>query len=307
VPSTLKIWQSLADPTRLRIIPLLYLEELTVSELQEVLAMGQSRISTHLAQMKTTGLLKDRREGKSAYYSLKPDFIPQKMLEAALDASKHLPERQRDEAGLKMILQKRKESARLHFNQVAGRFDRSYGPGRSWQALSHMLLHLVPHVVIADLGSGEGLVSQLLARKAKHVIAVDNSEKMVTFGRGQAKKKGLKNLEFRKGDLEQPPLEKNSVDIVLLSQALHHAANPERAICAAYEILRKNGQILILDLHEHRFDQAREFYGDHWLGFSNVNLHTWLKKAGFHDISVEIVARENQPPHFQSLLASGQK
>src|SRR6185437_15747489 len=134
-----------------------------------------------------------------------------------------------DQLNLKRIVVRRSQQAELYFNQVAGRFDRSYGPGRSWQAFGQLLLRILPPLVIADLGSGEGLLSELLALRAKKVIAVDNSEKMVSFGAEKAKRNGLKNLEFRLGDLENPPIEPQSVDLVVLSQALHHAAEPAKA------------------------------------------------------------------------------
>ncbi len=136
------------------------------------------------------------------------------------------------------MLARRKEQAQVFFNQVAGRFDRVYGPGRSWQAFGHLLLRILPPLVVADLGAGEGLLSELLARRCKKVIAVDNSEKIVAFGAAKAKKNGLKNLEFRQGDLQNPPIEASSVDLVILSQALHHAEIPADAIAAAHKILR---------------------------------------------------------------------
>ena len=169
-----------------------------------------------------------------------------------------------------------------------------------------MLLRILPPLVVADLGAGEGLLSELLARRCKKVIAVDNSEKIVAFGAAKAKKNGLKNLEFRQGDLQNPPIEANSVDLVILSQALHHAENPAAAIAAAHKILRSGSQILILDLLKHNFDKARELYGDRWLGFAESDLHRWLESAGFKKIEISIVAAEEQPPHFQTILAGGE-
>ncbi|MDX2225747.1 MAG: metalloregulator ArsR/SmtB family transcription factor [Verrucomicrobiae bacterium] len=307
MPSTLKVWKILTDTTRLRVLALLHQEALTVSELQEILSMGQSRISTHLAQLRDSGLLVIRREGKKSFYSLSKEAVQSTIVAAALEAAREVPERTKDMAALKLILQKRKETARLFFNQVAGRFGRNYGPGRSWQAFAQMALCLMPDCLIADLGSGEGLVSQLLARHARKVIAVDNSDKMVAFGRDQARKNGIKNIEFRQGDLENPPVDRESVDVVLLSQALHHASNPERALQAAYQILKKGGRVLVLDLNEHSFDQARDLYGDHWLGFSQSDLHGWLTRAGFRNIFMEIVAREEKAPNFQTVLAYARK
>ena len=169
-----------------------------------------------------------------------------------------------------------------------------------------MLLRILPPLVVADLGAGEGLLSELLARRCKKVIAVDNSEKIVAFGAAKAKKNGLKNLEFRQGDLQNPPIEANSVDLVILSQALHHAADPAAALASAAKLLKSGGQILILDLLKHNFDKARELYGDRWLGFAESDLHRWLEAAGFKKIEISIVAAEEQPPHFQTILASGE-
>ncbi len=160
-------------------------------------------------------------------------------------------------------------------------------------------------MVVADLGAGEGWLSQLLARRAEKVIAVDNSPKMVAFGRAESKKKNIPNLEYRLGDLADPPIPPRSVDIVILSQALHHSPNPQQAVAAAAKLLRKGGRLVILDLNQHHFDQARELYGDHWLGFSEADLHEWLAAAGLQQIEVQLLTPEPDPPHFQPTLASG--
>lgn len=307
--ATLKHLRALADPTRLRIIALLEHDELSVNELQEVTRLGQSRISTHLGLLQEAGLLQSRREGKRTFYRWKAqgDSAGRDFLKLALRGARELPESPADQVNLKRVLSRRNEQAQVYFNQVAGRFDRSYGPGRSWQAFGQLLLHVLPPLVVADLGSGEGLLSELLARRCKKVIAVDNSEKMVTFGKHKAKKNGLKNLEFRLGDLQEPPLDPQSVDLVVLSQALHHAEEPGRAVASAWRILRPGGQLMILDLLQHQFEQARELYGDRWLGFAESDLQRWLEAAGFQKIEISVVAREEQPPHFQTLLAAATK
>jgi len=307
--STLKSLRALSDPTRLRIVALLEKDELSVNELQEVTRLGQSRISTHLGLLADCALVKSRREGKRTFYKLNPqaDSVASEFIQLAIRGSKELAEHGDDQINLKRVLARRKEQAQVFFNQVAGRFDRVYGPGRSWQAFGHLLLRILPAITVADLGSGEGLLSELLARRCKKVIAVDNSEKIVAFGAAKAKKNGLKNLEFRRGDLQNPPIEAGSVDLVILSQALHHAGNPAEAIAAAHRILRSGGQILILDLLKHNFDRARDIYGDQWPGFAECDLHRWLEAAGFKKIEISIVAAEEQPPHFQTILAGGEK
>ncbi len=306
---SLKVLRALADPTRLRIMALLEKSELSVRELQEATGMGQSRISTHLGLLQEAGLVDSRREGKRTFYQLPAGAEPRvrELLTIGGRGARELPEYEPDQLNLKRILERRQDQAQVYFNQVAGRFDRSYGPGRSWQAFGQLLLRILPPVVVADLGSGEGLLSELLARRCQRVIAVDNSEKMVAFGANKAKRNGLKNLEFRLGDLQEPPIASASVDLVILSQALHHAPEPARAVAGAYRILRPGGQVMILDLLRHHFVQARELYGDHWLGFAESDLQRWLEAAGFKQLEIAVVAREEQPPHFQTVLAGGRK
>jgi SAM-dependent methyltransferase/DNA-binding transcriptional ArsR family regulator len=301
------LWQTLHDPTRLRILALLEKEELSVAELQDILHLGQSRISTHLAHLRRAGLVEPRREGKRTYYSIVGKLAPETrhILEAAWTTLREVPAAKADPAGLKLVLEKRRSAARDYFNRVAGRLGKSFCPGRTWTEIGPLLAQLVPHVVVADLGAGEGWLSQLLARRAEKVIAVDNSPKMIAFGRAEAKKKGIPNLEYRLGDLAEPPIPPRSVDLVILSQALHHAVNPQAALAAAARLLRKGGRLIVLDLNQHHFDQARELYGDHWLGFSEADLHAWLGAAGLRDIEVTLLTPEAEPPHFQPALASG--
>lgn len=306
---TLKSLRALSDATRLRIVALLERDELSVNELQEITRMGQSRISTHLGLLADCELVKARREGKRTFYKLNPaaDGPTGEFIQLAIKGAHELPEHAHDLINLKRILNRRREQAQLFFNQVAGRFDRVYGPGRSWQAFGHLLLRILPPLTVADLGAGEGLLSELLARRCKKVIAVDNSEKIVEFGAAKAKKSGLKNLEFRLGDLQHPPIEPTSVDLVILSQALHHAEDPAAALLSAARLLKPHGQLLILDLLAHKFEDARRLYGDRWLGFAESDLHSWLEAAGLKKIEISVVAREEQPPHFQTILATAEK
>src|SRR5205809_2264397 len=206
--------------------------------------MGQSRISSHLAQLKHAGVVEDRRAGKNVYYGLtekeERNSARAKVNELTRALAREMPETARDRTALQLTLRKRRDKAREYFDQLAGKFGRSYVPGRSWQALAHTMISLLPALTVADLGAGEGTLSQLLAKTARKVVAVDNSPKMVEFGSKLAKQHGVKNLEYRLGDLEDPPVAKGSVDLVLLSQALHHAIKAERAVQAAHRILQRN-------------------------------------------------------------------
>jgi ubiquinone/menaquinone biosynthesis C-methylase UbiE/DNA-binding transcriptional ArsR family regulator len=296
----------MADPTRLRLHALLEHYELSVNEIQEITQMGQSRISTHLAQLQKEGFVQSRREGKRVYYGLsKGEGIQEPMVvELALKAGKSLELYASDSLNLTRIIDRRQDQAKEYFNQVAGRFDRQYGPGRSWQAFGQLLLRMMPALDIADLGSGEGLLAELLALNARSVIAVDNSQHMVDYGTKKAMENGLDNLEFRLGDLVHPPIDDTSRDVVILSQALHHATSPMKAIASAFRILRPGGRLLILDLLKHDFSEAKELYGDHWLGFDSGELMQWLQSAGFAHIDIETVAKEEEPPYFQTVLAA---
>ena len=288
----------LADATRIRLVALLARDELSVNELQEITHMGQSRISTHLGLLQKHGYLSSRREGKRVFYSLLDlkDGPDKSLLDITLEGASGLEEFESDSINLKRILERREDQAKVYFNQVAGRFDRSYGPGRSWQAFGHLLLRLIPKLDIADLGSGEGLLSELLAMNAKSVIAVDNSQSMVDFGSRKAKENKIFNLEFRQGDIMQPPIDDQSVDVVILSQALHHAEDPAVALKSAYKILRPEGKLLVLDLLKHDFEDAKSLYGDVWMGFEESLLQKWLEKAGFTQIEIEVVAKESEHP-----------
>lgn len=304
--STINFLRVLSDATRLRLMMLLVEEELTVAELQEVLGMAQSRISASVGQLKREGLAQDRRVGKNIYYSAKGDQTG--VVRAILDSARSdIAEAARDRAALGLTMRKRKDRAAEYFNKLAGRFGRVYVPGRSWEALAHALLGLLPPMVIADLGAGEGTLAQLMARTAKKVIAVDNSEKMVEFGSALAREHGFQNLEYRLGDVEDPPVSPRSVDLVLFSQVLHHVPNPARAIAAAAKILKPGGRIAILDLAAHSYEQARELYAHVWLGFSEIELHQMLKNAGFSGTASSVVSREAQAPHFQTLLVTASK
>jgi ArsR family transcriptional regulator len=196
---------------------------------------------------------------------------------------------------------------RRYFDELAGKFGRQYVPGRSWKGIAEALLKLMPPMIIADLGAGEGTISQLMAQRARKVIAIDNSEKMVEFGSELAKKHGIGNLEYRLGDIEDVPIRSGSVDLAFLSQALHHAVHPERAIAEAARILKPGGKIAVLELNRHHFEEAREMYADLWLGFTELDMERYLKGADFKNVETAIVYREQEAPYFETLLATGEK
>jgi ArsR family transcriptional regulator len=308
VADLLKALRLLADESRLRILRLLHAEELSVAELQEILGMGQSRISMQLAQLKQAGLIDVRRAGQKSLYKMTDLRNGHSMLQSLIrEAGKEVVGASQDDRGLRLILDKRKDKLRGYFDDLAGRFGRHYVPGRSWKGLAEMFLKLMPPLVVADLGAGEGTLSLLMTQRASRVIAVDHSQKMIDYVCDVAKRNGVKNLEYRLGDLEEVPIADVEVDLVLLHQSLHHALHPSKAIEEAWRILKPGGRIVVMDLLKHRFEEAREMYADVWLGFSQVELMDLLKNAGFASVEISVVHREDEAPHFETLLAVADK
>lgn len=306
MPSIVKILRVVADPNRLRILFLLKDEELSVAELQEILVMGQSTISTHLSQLKQVGLVEDRRTGKNNLYRLGPaggspldDILARAVAE--------IPEAAHDQAELRRVLRKRQDKMRNFFDSVAGRLGKDYVPGQSWKSVAEALLRLMPPMTIADLGAGDGTFALLLAQGAKRVIAVDTSVRMIEVGRELAQKNGIGNVEFRPGDMEEVPIGSAEMDLVFFSQSLHHALHPDRALKEAFRILSPGGRVVVLDLLKHRFEEARELYADEWLGFSEADVESMLEKAGFTAIQTSVVYKDPEAPQFQTLLGIATK
>ena len=307
--SIVKMLKVVADPNRLRILLLLEAEELSVAELQEILGMGQSTISTHLSQLKQVELVEDRRTGKSNLYrgssSVQAGGSP--MDEILAKAKDEIEEASADQAAMRRVLRKRQDKTRAFFDSVAGRLGKDYVPGKSWKSVAEALLLLMPPLVVADLGAGEGSSALLLSRRAVRVIAVDSSARMIEVGREQARRHGVKNIDYRLGDMEEVPIGDAEVDLVFFSQSLHHALHPERALAEAARILVAGGRVVILDLVKHRFEEARELYADEWLGFSEAELELMLQNAGFDHVEAAVVDKEPDSPQFQTLLVVGEK
>ncbi len=299
----------LSDPTRVRILALLRHEELSVAELQEILDMGQSRISSHLALLRSGALVEDRKDGKRTYYSIAADLPAQgrSLMEAAIRSVDDGEDMRRDRELLRRTLESRRQKAEKYFDEIAGKLGHNYCPGRSWEAIGHFLFHLIPSIDIADLGAGEGAISLLLARQAHYVFCIDRSARMVEVGSRIARENGISNLEYKLGDIEKVPLPDECVDLSLMSQSLHHAAHPAKAVSEAARILRPGGLLVILDLKEHSFEKARDMYADLWLGFRENDLYTWLRSCGLVKVETQVVMREAVEPHFETILAVARK
>ncbi len=296
----------LGDDVRLRLIRLLGKEQLNVKELTAILGIAQSGVSRHLGLLRKSGLVEERREGGFAYYSLRPDGAGKALplwdaLEAALPSADDDPELQADDARLLEVLRLRKEDFQAH-GSSAGQLV----PGRSWAAWSRALGHLLPRLTVVDAGCGEGYLALEAARWAAQVIAVDSSRDVLKRARHLARKRAVTNIVWKEGRIEALPIDDASVDVVLLSQALHHVPQPEEALRDAVRVLRPGGVVLVLELRAHGQDWVRERLGDRWLGFRDEALEDWLFRAGLEDVRVEVGARLKGDP-FTVLVASGRK
>lgn len=303
-----ELLQLLSDSTRLRMLRVLSKEELSVAELQEILEMGQSRISSHLSLLRRNEMVVDRKDGKKTYYTLKLDKSPEfDILRLALSEDYEEDFWVKDQSGLTRILERRRLESEKYFDEVADRLGKHYVPGRSWESIGHFLFRIVPPIVVADLGAGEGMISQLLAERAKKVYCIDSSKSMVRIGSELAQKKNLSNLIYKLGDIEKVPLGDASVDLALMSQSLHHARHPEKALQEAFRILSPGGQLVVLDLKKHGFEKAHELYGDLWLGFGENQLYKMISETGFKKTKVETVSKEEKEPFLETILAMGEK
>ncbi|MAF64349.1 MAG: transcriptional regulator [Planctomycetes bacterium] len=301
---TSRLLKALADETRLRILHLLAREELSGTDLMEILNVGQSRISTHLTLLKEVGLVSDRRVGRRTHHSIAPGPAAG-LWETALAAGGPTPEFEADLAGLDALRGRRQEARRAYFDRVAAHFGEVLLPGRTWEGLARALLQLAPRGRYLDVGIGDGLLTLMLAEVAETVSAVDISPEMLTQLERRARERGIENVEWIEGELEDLPLPDASHDCAVLSQALHHAARPERAVAEAWRVLAPGGRILVLDLLAHTEEWVRDKHQHAHLGFTEAALADILTSTGFADVRVQRAARDPQPPHFMTLVATG--
>jgi ArsR family transcriptional regulator len=300
---TSRLLRALADETRMRILHLLAQEELSGTDLMEILNMGQSRISTHLALLKEVGLVQDRKAGRRIFYSIAPGPAAG-FWEDVLAENTTAPEFEADAAGLRVLRERLKSERRAYFDRVAASFGDELLPGRTWEGLARAVLQLAPRARYADLGIGDGLLTLMLAEVATRVTAVDISAEMLGQLAARAKQKGIANIELVEGDIEDLPLPDASHDVVVASQALHHARSPARCLAEARRILVRGGRLLVIDLLAHTEEWVREKLGHLHLGFTEASLEQMLVQAGFEKVRVARVARDPQPPHFMSLVAT---
>jgi SAM-dependent methyltransferase len=304
------LYRLLGDEARLRLLRVLGRERLNVTELTRIVGLAQSGVSRHLGMLKDAGLVSEEKDAGYTYFRLAPALSEngQGALWAALQEQFAAAARDTavlaDEARLQEVLRLRKENFESHVADA--RDARQFVPGRSWAAWSRALGLLLPPLTVADLGCGDGYLAVEASRWAAQVIAVDRSNVVLDRARELGARRRVSNVVWKRGELEKLPIKDAAVDVALLSQALHHAANPARAVAEAARITVPGGRVLVLDLREHGEEWVREKLGDRHLGFSDEKLKTMLIDAGLRDARVGVGARKVGDP-FTVLIASGQK
>ena len=306
------LYRLLGDDMRLRLLRLLALERLNVTELTGILGIAQSGVSRHLGLLKDGGLVREEREAAFTFYQVEPDVRDGSnghgplwaLLEAQFAATAKTEAGRADTARLEEVRRLRKENFEIHAGPDAR--EGQLVPGRSWAAWARALGHLLPPVRVADLGCGEGYLTIEASRFASRVIAIDRSADVLARARALATRRRVSNVTWKRGDLEKLPIEDGSVDVALFSQALHHAPNPARALVEAVRILAPGGRVLVLDLAEHDQEWVRERFGDRWLGFPREQLARLLEDAGLVEVRVTTGTHRSGDP-FTVLIASGRK
>ncbi|AKC87771.1 ArsR/SmtB family transcription factor [Pseudoxanthomonas suwonensis] len=293
-----------ADATRVRLLALLELEELTVAELSSITRLAQPRVSTHLARLKEAGLVRDRRAGVSAYYRFDEAALDpaQRALWQALSTGSDDPLLRQDAERLPSVLAARAADQNWA-DSVAGDMERHYSPGRTWEALARSALPLLETGDVLDIASGDGVLAELLAPHSHRYVCVDTSARVVAAASERLRR--LQNVEVREGDMHALPFKDASFDLVALMHALTYSAKPAQAVAEAARVLRKGGRLLLSSLARHEHKAVVEAYGHLNLGFPAKELRKFAEKAGLEVTSLETVTRERRPPHFEviSLIA----
>jgi ArsR family transcriptional regulator len=305
VAATVSTLQLFGEENRVRLLALLAREELTVAELTAATRLGQSRVSTHLGKLREAGVLRDRREGHSTFYSLNDSAMPAeaRKLWGAITESMDDAVLAGDRERCERVLRGRNKGTWP--DAVAGEMERHYSPGRTWESLAHGLLALARFGSVLDVGCGDGAVAQLVAPRAEKVTCVDKSEKMVTAAGKRLRR--VKNAACLVADAESLPFESESFDQVLLFNVLACVEAPAQVLREASRVLRVGGEVSVITLGSHAHGAATAEYGHVRTGMAPAALRRSLEACGLRVSACAITSREKRLPHFDVVTASARK
>jgi len=288
----------LGDATRMRLLALLDIEELTVAELARITRLAQPRVSTHLAKLREAGLVADRREGVSVYYRSLADDQSCELCQlwGVLRARLDDPQIKVDATRLPDVLAER-ASGRHWPDAVAGDMERHYSPGRTWEATARAMVQLINPGRVLDIASGDGVIGELLHPRADVVDCVDLSPKVVEAGRQRVGEFG--NVHFHQGDMHALPFDNDNFDVVLLLHALTYSNAPGRAVAEAARVLKPGGRLVVATLAQHQHSLQVQAYGHVNNGFEPKQLEALASAAGLDSEFCKITSVEKKPPNFK--------
>ena len=285
--ATIDLLRILGDPTRLRLLHLLRAEALSVGELVAATGLPQPRVSTHLGRLRDAGLVRDRRQGGSAWYQATLDAHTGKLVD---DLGVDDPVLAEDLARLQQ------SRAGTWADSVAGQMARHYSPGRTWEAVTRGLTGLLDLGHVLDIASGDGAIAELIGPRAEAVVCIDRSEKVVAAGRERLA--CMPNLRFDVGDMHALPYEADRFDVVLLMSALPWARDVSVVLGEAARVCRPGGRLVITTLEAHDHTDVVKRYDHANNGISVEALCEATAAAGFDVCTCAVTHRERRPPHF---------
>lgn len=283
----LNYFKALADETRIRLFSILLSHELNVNELVSIMDMGQSRISRHLKILTDSGLLRCRRDGVWAFYSVSKKGEGKKFSEAIRFLFHDESELKEDLKNADLIMNERKKKSKQFFNRIAHEWnDLQQEIIGDFDLNGAILKHVETCNFAVDLGCGTGKLLYHLKDFARLTVGVDSSPVMLEQARKLFNEENG-NVELRLGELEHLPIGDSEADFVIASMALHHLSNPEKAVAEGARILNRKGKFVIADFEKHQNEKMREKYGDRWLGFSREEVESFLSENGLTLIDME--------------------
>lgn len=290
-------FKALGDPTRLRILRLVGEAPLNVSEIVSLVGVAQSSVSHHLSKLRGLDLIKEDRQAGYTYYSIAlPPTDPRWPL---IRLTKEAEDPHGDRARLTDLLRRREDRQALN--------EKLLEPGQSWMLWATALSTLLPPLDVADFGCGTGVLSVELAKWAKKVVAIDRSSSSLEQAKARAEKAGAENISFLEADLHKLPLPAGKKDLVVISQSLHHVAEPADVLKEAARLLKPQGRIVVLELMPHQEKWVQEQLGHIHLGFEPKVLEQHLAEAGFKNVVFTPYPREAASPFRVFLLTGARK
>ena len=300
---TTALCRLLGDATRLRLLSVLQHDALGVAELTEVTGLAQSRVSTHLARLREAGLVADAGDNRYAYdgeQAVRKAGPVWKSLLAGLDDPQLAADRER---AAEVVRRRQQQTGWAE--SVAGRMERHYSPGRSWEATALALIGLLELGDVIDIASGDGVLAELLAHRARSVLCVDSNAAVVQAG--QTRLAGQGHVRFARGDMHSLDADDASFDQAFLMHALTYPDRPEAVVREAARVLRPGGTLVMATLARHQHEATTELYDHVNLGFDQDQIRALLTGAGLQVKDCRSGAREPRPPYFEVIVALGRK